>query len=83
VVAGLPSVIGGQEKTPHELDLVRRRARSLCFTDVRLSQNRAQIHTGLRASQPVFYNARDACVIDDVRRLRRRPRVTVTVAVNF
>jgi len=42
VVAGLSAVIGGQEKTPHELDLVRRRARSLMFTDVRLSQNRAQ-----------------------------------------
>jgi len=76
VVAGLPSVIGGQEKTPHELDLVRRRARSVCFTDVRLSQNRAQIHTGPRSSQPVFYN-------DDERGAVRRARVTLTAVVNF
>jgi hypothetical protein len=58
VLAGLSAVIGRQEKTPHELDLVRRRARSLMFTDVRLSQNRRKIHTGSPGKSTRFYNAR-------------------------
>ena len=34
VVAGLPSVIGGQEKTPHEVDLARRCSRSLIVSPI-------------------------------------------------
>jgi len=71
VVAGLPSVIGGQEKTPHELDLVRRRARSLMFTDVRLSQNRAQDSHKTPGKSTRFYN--QATGPSPISRLRGTP----------